>query len=97
MNIIWSPLSINRINEIADFISKDNPEAAKRWIDDLFIKVEQIEEFPLGGRVVPEIGRKDIREILFGNYRIIYRTLQNKITILTVRHSKQSLPKDDFQ
>jgi len=97
MKIIWSPLSINRINAIADFISEDSPEAARKWVDDLFTKVERIEEFPHCGRVVPETGRKDIREILFGSYRIIYRTMQTEIAILTVRHSKQRLPKDDFQ
>jgi len=97
MKIIWSPLSIERINEIADFISEDSLEAARRWVDDLFNKVERIEKFPYSGRLVPEIGRKDIREILFGNYRIIYRTLQTEIAILTVRHSKQRLPEDDFQ
>lgn len=97
MKIIWSPLSINRINEIADFISEDSPEAAKRWIDDLFKKVERIKEFPHSGRLVPETGRKDIREILFGNFRIIYRTMLTEIAILTVRHSKQGLPKADLQ
>lgn len=96
MKIVWSPLSINRINEIADFISEDSPEAARKWIDDLFNKVEQIEEFPFSGRLVPETGRNDIREILFGNYRIIYRTMQTEIAILTVRNSKQKLPKNDF-
>jgi plasmid stabilization system protein ParE len=97
MKIIWSPLSIIRIKEIAEFISEDSPEAARKWVDDLFKKVERIEEFPHSGRLVPETGRKDIREILFGNYRIIYRTMQTDIAILTIRHSKQRLPKDDLQ
>lgn len=97
MKLIWSPLSINRLNEISDFISEDSPEAARRWIDDLFQKVERIEKFPQSGRLVPEIGRKDIREILFGNYRIIYRIIPTEIDILTIRHSKQRLPKNDFQ
>lgn len=97
MKLIWSPLSINRLNEISDFISEDSPEAARRWIDDLFQKVERIEKFPQSGRLVPEIGRKDIREILFGNYRIIYRIMPTEIDILTIRHSKQRLPKNDFQ
>jgi toxin ParE1/3/4 len=92
MKIIWSPLAITRINEIADYIADDSPEAARKWVDEIFTKVDRIEEFPLSGRFVPEIDRKDIREILFGKYRIIYRILTKDISILTVRHLKQKLP-----
>lgn len=91
MKIIWSPLAISRINEIADYIAEDSSEAARK-LDDIFKKVERIEKFPLSGCQVPELGRKDIREILFGNYRIIYRISTNELSILTVRHLKQRLP-----
>jgi plasmid stabilization system protein ParE len=74
MKIIWSPLAITRINEIVDYIAEDSPEAARKWVDEIFNKIERIEKFPLSGRLLPEIDRKDIREILFGNYRIIYRS-----------------------
>lgn len=97
MKIIWSPLAIERINEIADYIAEESPEASIKWIDDVFSKVERLEAFPLSGRPVPEIDRSDIREILFGNYRIIYRILKNEVDILTVRHSKQKLPKKEIQ
>ena len=92
MKIIWSPLAITRVNEIAGYMAEDNPEAARKWVDEIFNKIERIEKFPLSGRLLPEIDRKDIREILFGNYRIIYRILANEISILTVRHLKQKLP-----
>jgi addiction module RelE/StbE family toxin len=92
MKIIWSPLAITRINEIADYIAEDSPDTARKWVDEIFTKVERIEEFPLSGRFVPEIDRKDIREILFGNYRIIYKIFANEIHLLTVRHLKQRLP-----
>ncbi len=92
MKIIWSPLAITRVNEIVDYIAEDSPEAARKWVDEIFNKIERIEKFPLSGRLLPEIDRKDIREILFGNYRIIYRILTYEISILTVRHLKQRLP-----
>lgn len=92
MKIIWSPLAITRINAIADYIAEDSPEAAQKWVDEIFIKIERIEKFPSSGRVLPEIARKDIREILFGNYRIIYRISANEISILTIKRSKQRLP-----
>jgi toxin ParE1/3/4 len=96
MKITWSPLAIGRINEIADYIAADNPDAAIKWVDEIFEKVERIEDFPLSGRLVPELERKDMREILFGNYRIIYRIMKNEISILTIRHLKQQLPHEDL-
>ena len=73
------------------YISYDNPVAATKWIDNLFKKVEILKSAPEIGRVVPEIQRKDIRELIFGNYRIIYRLEKGRICILTVRHGKQIL------
>ena len=43
MRIIWSPLSIDRLSEIAEYIARDNPSAAKRWIDEMFV-IYRIEE-----------------------------------------------------
>jgi len=95
MNIIWSPLGIDRATEIAEYIARDNPSAAARWVATLFSKVELLNTSPEHGRVVPEVNRLDIRELVYGNYRIIYLIEKNRISILTVRHSKQILPTEE--
>ena len=95
MKIIWSPLALDRTSEIAEYISQDNPAAAKKWVDNIFKKVGLLQFSPEIGRIVPEIERKEIRELIFGNYRIIYRLEKTNISILTIRHSKQILPTDD--
>jgi addiction module RelE/StbE family toxin len=97
MKIIWSPLAVERMTEIADYISRDNPTAAQKWAIAVFDKIENIQEFPLMGRVVPEANRKEIRELLFKNYRIIYRVGVDHISILTIRHGKQLLPSEDIE
>ena len=97
MKIIWSPLSIDRATEIARYIAQDNPSAAKKWVETLFGKVQQLKSSPQSGRVVPETHSEDIRELLYGNYRIIYRLEEKRISILTVRHGKQILPTEDIQ
>ena len=96
MKIIWAPLAIDRASEIAEYISQDNPTAANKWIDNIFNKVEVLQSSPEIGRIVSEIARKEIRELIFGNYRIIYRLEKLSISILTVRHSKQILPIDEI-
>ena len=68
MKIIWSPLAINRASEIADYIAQDKPSAAKRWINEVFTKVEQLKSFPQIGRVVPEISDSKFRELIYGNH-----------------------------
>jgi plasmid stabilization system protein ParE len=92
MTIIWSPLAIDRISEIAGYIAKDKPSAAEKWIDTVFSKVEQLESSPEIGRIVPEINNSQFRELIYGNYRIIYRIEKKQISILTIRHGKQILP-----
>lgn len=97
MRIIWSPLAVERAAEIAEYISRDNPTAAEKWIDTVFSKVEQLKSFPESGRIVPEINSKDFRELIYGNYRIIYRVEKTQVSILTIRHGKQILPIDEIQ
>jgi toxin ParE1/3/4 len=96
MKIIWSPLSIDRASEIAEYIALDKPSAADKWIAALFSKVEQLASSPQIGRVVPEIGDKQFRELIYGNYHIIYRTEKTQVSILTIRHGKQILPIEDI-
>ncbi len=96
MKIIWSPLAIDRVSEIAEYISKDNPRAAAGWIEDIFEKDLILKSSLKMGRTVPEINSKEVREIIFGNYRIIYRIEKNNISILTIRHTKQILPIDEI-
>lgn len=97
MKIIWSPLAVDRTTEIAEYITQDNPVAATKWVEVLFDKVQLLKSSPKSGRIVPETQRDDIRELIYGNYRIIYRIEKNKISILTVRHGKQILPEKEIQ
>jgi len=95
MKIIWSPLAIDRTTEIAEYIAQDNPSAAMIWVETLFDKVEILKSSPKSGRVVPESNRDDIRELIYGNYRLIYRVDKNILSVLTVRHGKQILPLEE--
>ena len=97
MKIIWSPLAIERTSEIAEYIAQDAPSAAKKWAETLFYKVQLLKTSPNSGRIVPETNRISIRELIYGNYRIIYRVEEKQLSILTVRHGKQILPTEEIQ
>ncbi len=97
MKLTWSPLAIERVSEIAEYIAQDKPTAAEKWVDKIFNLVERLSEFPESGRVVPEMNNKMFREIISGNYRIIYKHEKSQILILTVRHGKQILPVEEIK
>ena len=90
MKIIWSPLALERVEDIAWYIAEDNPAAAIHWVDDLFATVERLADFPKSGRMVPEVGSSRIRELIFGSYRVIY-SIKDQVDVLTVRRSSQLL------
>ena len=92
MKIVWSALALERVNEIADYIAENSVEAAKVWLMDIFGAVDRLKEFPESGRAVPEVKRPNLRELIFKNYRVIYRIERKQVAILTVRHGKQRLP-----
>ncbi|MBI5585866.1 MAG: type II toxin-antitoxin system RelE/ParE family toxin [Deltaproteobacteria bacterium] len=96
MKILWSPLALERIGEIADYLAQDNSAAAVKWVNTIFEKVARLKNLPFTGRVVPEINHDQIRELLYGNYRIIYQVEGKIISILTVRHGKQIMPTEEI-
>lgn len=91
MRITWSPLAIQRVLEAADFIARDKPGAARHWAESTFEAVERLADLPNSGRMVPEIRRPEIREIIHGAFRIIYRVESDQVVVLTVRRARRLL------
>lgn len=89
MKIRWSLLALRRISEIVDYISRDRPDAARKWAEGVFDAVDELATFPGQGRVVPEVGRPSVRELIHGEYRVIYKVEAKAIGILTVRHGRR--------
>jgi len=97
MKIVWSPLAVERASEIVDYITQDKPSAANKRIHTVFSKVEKLRLNPDIGRIVPEVNEHHFRELMYGNYRIIYRIETKQISILTIRHGKQILPIEEIK
>ena len=97
MKITWSPLAAEQVRDIASYIALDKPSVAEQWVDKIFDSVEQLIDFPESGRVVPELQINNIRELVQGNYRVIYKILDNSILILTVKNYRQKFSHDDVE
>lgn len=91
MKVVWSPLALERAIEQAEYIAQDKPEAARRWLDELFASTAKLAEFPRSGRKTPELEDPAFREVQHGSYRVIYRIEADQVSILTVRHSRRLL------
>ena len=92
VRINWTDQSLDDIDNIAEFIAKDSVKYAKIQVNRFFECVENLNKYPKSGHIVPEIGDEAIREIILGNYRIIYHIITEKhINILTVHNSNRLL------
>mgnify|MGYP006303707313 CR=1 FL=1 len=75
-----------------DYIATDSEKYAKLTISKLVNNALRIESNLYIGRLVPELNDESIREIIQGNYRIIYQVVQVSYAyILTVHHSAMPL------
>jgi plasmid stabilization system protein ParE len=97
MEIEWSPLAIERVVELVEYIALDKPDVAIEWVSDIFDSTQKLEEHPKLGRIVREINDEEYRELIEGNYRVIYWLGTSKISVLTVCHGRKILPLDEVK
>ena len=85
MRVTWSREAGENLVEIEEFIARDSLERAVRFVDAMIDHAESIlTDNPESGRVVPEIGHPDMRELIYRGYRIVYRLKEDALEILTV-------------
>ena len=90
--IVWSAGAQADITEIYDFIARDSPRYAEIVVRSLLEAPERLREFPRSGRMVPELERDDVREVLWQAYRIVYQLRGEEAAVLTVFRASRLLP-----
>lgn len=96
MKVVWTRQARSRLAEIRDFIARDNPAAADRHLQRLIERAQVVTQFPALGREIPELPGTALRELIEGNYRIVYRVRQETVEILTVFEAHHLLPLEDL-
>ncbi len=90
--LFWTEQSIDDLNNIAEYIAKDSIKYSAIQIQRIRERVKLLLTQPFLGRIVPEYDDKHVRELIMGNYRIIYRIVSaQRIDILTIHHSSKLL------
>jgi toxin ParE1/3/4 len=75
MQIVWSPQLLRDLRAIRDYIAIDSERYADLTIARIFSAVERLLDFPESGRIVPERNDPEIREMIVGRFRVVYRFL----------------------
>ena len=91
MKILWTDPSIEDLRNLHSYIAKDSEVYASSFVERIILAVEKLTNFPRLGRVVPEAENETIRELLYHNYRLIYRINGDMIEILTVLYDRRDL------
>ena len=91
LEVKWSPEAIEDLESIAEYIARDSEYYARAVITEILSVSRNICDFPLIGRVVPEIGDEVIRERFIYSYRLVYRVEPEQILIVAVIHGKRLL------
>ena len=88
----WTDHAVEDLRSIRHFIERDSARYGRLVAERLFEATAQIEQFPRSGRVIPEINREEYRELIVGEYRIVYRIDQDAAVLLTVFRSSRLFP-----
>lgn len=92
MKVHWTEAALGHLTAIHGYIAQDSEVYARRMVDRLTSRSKQIRQFPRSGRMVPEYHDPDVREVIEGAYRIIYRILPEQIDVVAVVHPARLFP-----
>ena len=95
MRIIWSDRALERVEEIAAYIERDDPTAAARWVEELFTAVDRLGDFPEMGKPGRDVATPGIRELVIGDFRVFYEVGVG-IDVHSVWRARQLVDEGEF-
>ena len=94
VQIKWTIQARDDLKNIAEYISLDSVKYAERQIARIKVRLHALKNQISFGKITPEINDPDFRELIEGNYRIIYKIQsESRVSILTFHHSARELNK----
>ena len=92
--VLWTPQARTDLRKIHDYVARDSLQYATLVVAELLGAVRRLHSFPKSGRVLPERDDPSIREVLWRNYRIVYRLLaaEDAVHVLTVFRGERLFP-----
>ncbi len=92
-NLLWTPQAVEELEAIRAYVARDfehlplslSSGFSRQW-------TVSARSLPESGRIVPEFQRADLRELIVGSYRIVYRLGDASVAVLTVFHGARLFP-----
>lgn len=81
----------NDLRRIEEFIARDSPLHAVDFVNRIIDSVEKLRTAPMIGRIVSEFNRRNLREVLFRQYRVVYLLRRETAIVLRVVHGARDL------
>ena len=91
VQVTWTVQAFDDLQALSEYIAQDSPRYAALFTDRLVDASARLATFPQAGRVVPEFERPDVRELLVGDYRLIYRLRPGLAEVLAIHHGARTL------
>lgn len=91
LEVKWSPEAIEDLESIAEYITRDSEFYARAVVTEILSVSRDVCDFPLIGRIVPEVGDERIRERFIYSYRLVYRIESVRILVVALIHGKRLL------
>ena len=95
--VVWTARAWERLLEIETFIAENSPVAAAKLVDRLIARAESLADHPDRGRRVPEMPRSGLRDLVVGNYRVVYRHRPRVIEVLTIFEGHRRLRHEELE
>ncbi len=89
MTVRWTKTAIAQITSVYEYIAQHSPRYAQRMVDRITARSIQLATFPKSGSTLPEFESEGIRQVIEGNYRLVYRIIGNEVRVLAVVHAAQ--------
>ena len=92
VKIVISKSARFNLKEIVDYIKQDSVKYAEVEKIRIINEIDQLKKNPYKGKMVPELEDNNYREILFRNYRIIYKVISDELVhIIAIHHQSRLL------
>ena len=92
MTVLWSAQSLRDLSAIREYIAEDSETYADLTVSRIFSAVERLLQFPRSGRIVPERTQPELREIIVGRFRVVYRLRDELLEVVTVFRASREFP-----
>ena len=90
MQCTLSPLAEEDLEDIGDYIARDNPTRAISFVRDIRERCAKIAAVPMAAPLCPELA-EDVRMIIFGQYLIFYTVEAEEIRVERILHGARNI------